>query len=94
MKAHGGDLIETTDGRTGRVTSTMFSLVGHETEYALDGSRFETGPDGKYASADRSRRAYESEIARILEHGRHDYQPGGSARGLCWRCDVRKAEHG
>lgn len=96
----GGDTIETVDGRVGRITSTMYSLMGKENEYAfmLEGEttrpQFETGPDGKYATGDRSHRAYESEVKRVVAYGRHDYYPDKEKRGHCEHCGARKRGHG
>lgn len=110
-KVWGGDTIETVDGRVGVVCGTMFNIGPdrtRETEYTFrmagdtDYPRFTTGPDGKYESGDRSHRAYQSEIARIVTYGRHDYvapkaadvKIGNATRGLCDHCGVRKADHG
>ena len=102
-KVWGGDTIETVDGRIGVVYSTMFNIgpERRETEYAFqmpgetDYPSFTTGPDGKYASGDRSHRAYESEIARVVAYVRHPYAtPKAPApRGKCGHCGVSKREH-
>lgn len=96
----GGDTIETVDGRIGTITSTMYSLIGKQTEYAFRfpgetvNPRFDTGPDGKYESGDRSHRAYESEVKRVVAYGRHDYYPDKEKRGYCEHCGARKRDHG
>lgn len=79
MRVYGGDLVETTEGQTGRVTSSIFSLVGNEDAYVLD--RQQNKP------------VVASAIVQILEHGKHDYRVG-EVRGHCARCGVVKKLHG
>lgn len=109
IKVWGGDTVETTDGRVGTICGTMFDIGpnGRENEYTLkfegetEYPRFDTGPDGKYASGDRSHRAYHSEIVRVVRYGRHDYyspkkaeiDAGRAERGHCSHCGIKKSDH-
>jgi hypothetical protein len=92
VKAGGGDLIQTTDGRTGRVSVTRISLTGRgePTYYGLYGAEGERRtPDWE---TEPHRWVAEDDIERILEVGRHEYGPG-KVRGHCYRCGVRKRDH-